>query len=112
LSKETFSGYWTFPAGRIKSTDPSLEATAVREVKEETNLDFVPEKRFNFYESHGYGKRFISLIHLGTWTGEVKILRLEEVSQFGWFTYEETKTLDLAFAYREVIEDLHRLGLL
>lgn len=47
-SKKNFPNCWTFPAGRLESTDKSLEAAAIREIKEEINLDFVPEKKLNF----------------------------------------------------------------
>lgn len=111
FNKETFPGCWTFPIGRIEPTDSTLKATAIREVKEEVALDFTPKKKLGFYESQSGGRRFINLTFLGTWTGKVKIQE-SEISEFGWFSYEETQKLELAFAYSHAIKDLHEQGLL
>jgi len=107
----TFPDHWTFPSGGIEETDASIKDTVIREVKEEVNLDFTPTKKLSFYESFTNGKRYIALVHLGEWTGEIK-LQEEEVSERKFFTYEETKSLELAFAYREVIDDLYTAGLI
>ncbi|MCC6583609.1 MAG: NUDIX hydrolase [Chitinophagales bacterium] len=110
--KETnFPGYWTFPSGGIEEMDESHKKTVEREVLEETSLRFTPKEKFNFYESVVNNKRYFSLVHLGEWKGEVKINE-DEASEFAFFSYEEARHLDLAFAYKEVIEDLHKTGLL
>lgn len=106
-----FPDYWTFPAGGIDETDESVEACVMREVKEETGLDFKPTKKLNFYESHADGERIISLVFLGEWEGEMRP-EPKEVSEAKFFTYQQTKELKLAFAYKEVIGDLKELGLI
>lgn len=111
FQKENFPEHWTFPAGRIELVDSSLEETAKREIKEEVNLDFEIKEKLGFYESQRYSKRFISLLFLGSFKGKVKVQE-SEISEAGWFTYDEARELPLAFAYPEVIEDLHSLGLL
>jgi ADP-ribose pyrophosphatase YjhB (NUDIX family) len=105
----SFPNYWTFPAGRPDPTDKNIEATVVREVKEEVNLSFKPKKKFGFYESFPNSQRAISLIFLGEWKGKVKIQE-DEISEYGWFTYDEIKkkNLPLAFAYSGVVEDLRK----
>lgn len=107
----TCPGMWTFPAGGVDATDQSVQEAVVREVKEETNLDFTPTRKWNFYESVADGKRAVSLVFLGDWTGTIK-LQKEELSDWRFFTYEETREFELAFAYREVVDDLHDAGLL
>jgi len=37
--EEPFKGFWAFPGGHIKTGLESIEETAVRELKEETNID-------------------------------------------------------------------------
>lgn len=102
-----FPNYWTFPSGGIEETDPSAEQAVIREVKEETSLDFKPSQKLGFYESIADNKRHFALVHLGSWSG--KINRQEsEVSDFRWCTYDEAKKLKLAFAYKQVIEDLKK----
>jgi len=110
-TKSQFPDYWTFPAGRYEDSDELLKNTAIREVKEEVNLDFIPTSKLNFYESQNLDFLNVSHMYLGTWSGEV-IFQKEEISEVGWFTYVETKNLDIAFAYAEVIEDLHDLKLI
>ena len=109
---EKFPGYWTFPGGVIERIDKDVEATVKREVKEEVGLEFFPLKKFGFYESRWKGKRVISLVFLGEWQrGKIKIQK-EEIDAFEWCTYEEAIQFKLAFAYKQVIEDLHHKGLL
>lgn len=110
-SKEKYPNHWTFPAGQLEPSDKSVKETAIREIKEETNLNFTPKKKLGFYETRWKDQIIFSLIYLGDWSGEVKHQK-EEISEVGWFTYEEAKNLKLAFSYSEVIEDLHQKGVL
>ena len=105
-----YPGRWTFPSGGIEETDRSIQDTVIREVKEEVGLTFAPTKKFGFYESVANGKRYFALVHLGEWSGEIKLQEKEAV-EWRFFTYEETSSLDLAFKYREVIDDLFVAGL-
>jgi len=95
----------------VEPSDDSLESTAIREVKEEVNLDFVPEKKLNFYESRWDDTRSVSHVFIGSFSGELRHLE-SEVSETGWFTYDETKELDIAFAYMDTIDDLRGMDLL
>jgi len=106
-----FPDHWTFPSGSVEDSDLSIECASVREVKEETGLDFVSKWKLGFYESHAGGKRHFALVHVGEVTGEI-MLQETEVQSHGWFTYTEAKELPLAFAYAEVLNDLHKKGLL
>lgn len=109
----SFPNYWTFPAGRPEDKDKTIEEAVVREVKEEVNLSFKPTKKLGFYESFNNNQKIVSLVFLGEWNGEIKIQE-DEISEYGWFAYNEihNKNLSLAFAYSEVIEDLHTQKLL
>lgn len=101
-----FSGCWAFPGGRA-DTGETPEQNVIREVKEETGLEFTPKeiiKTGQYKERELY--RFI-----GEWDGEIKIQE-EEIVDYGWFTYDQCVELDLAFDYGEVIEILHRRGLI
>ena len=109
--KSLFPGFWTFASGGVEETDLSIQDTVVREVKEETNLDYIVNKKFGFYESTANGKRHFALVHLGSWVGNI-VLQRKELSECGFFTYEEAIKLPLAFAYGEVINDLHAAGLI
>jgi ADP-ribose pyrophosphatase YjhB (NUDIX family) len=106
-----FPNFWTFPAGHLEETDKTMKDTVIRELKEEVNLDFIPKSKLGFYETTYENKRIFSLVFLGEWSGEIK-RQEDEVSEVGWFTYEETKDLQIAFCYKEAIEDLHKLRLI
>ncbi len=105
-----FPHYWTLPAGRWEAWENHKEIV-VREVKEETGLDFIPTKLY--HEAENENSWEMTHVHRFLWTysGEIKIQE-EEVDGYAWYTYEETKTLKIAFDYAEVIELLHKDGLL
>ncbi len=100
---KNFPHYWTIPWWRWTDSE-TLEEIVIREVKEETGLNFKPIKLYNksweinFWEAN----RFL-------WTWEWKInIQEEEADWYAWYTYEETKKLKIAFNYRETIEHLFR----
>ncbi len=107
-----FGGCWTFPGGKVEGTDKTVKETMIREVEEETGFKPKSAVKFGFYKSHSGPRRIISLVFLvREWTGKLKIQE-EEVSNVGWFYYDEAIKLKLAFAYRNVIEDLFQVRLL
>lgn len=111
LNSKLYPNHWTFPSGGVEESDLSIKDTVMREVKEETNLEFTPKEKLGFYETVIDEKRYFALVHLGSWTGEIS-LQPEEVSEYKFFSFQETEKLELAFAYREVLNDLHKRGLL
>jgi 8-oxo-dGTP pyrophosphatase MutT (NUDIX family) len=101
-----FPEHWVFPGGRPEDGELP-EETVVREVKEETNLDFLPSEVFmigTYTEREMY--RF-----LGSWNGSVK-LQEEELSDFGWFTYYQALQLKLGFDYQTAIDILYNRSLI
>jgi len=108
---DKFPSCWTFPGGGYDSQDGSLLVTTKREMKEELGIDFFPHEKLNFYESVYDDTLIISHVFLGKWSGEMNF-DTSEICEIGWFTYDETKTLDIAFAYAETIEDLKKKSLI
>ena len=47
----------------------------------------------------------------GTWKGEID-LQAEELSDYGWFSFDKTFELEMAFDYREIVELLFDKGLI
>lgn len=103
-------GEWTFPAGGIEEDDISMESCVIREVKEETNLDFIVTDKFKFYDGILNEKRYFSLVHLGDYSGDLIINKESEEAKF--MSYKETLNKNIAFSYREVLDDLHSSGLI
>lgn len=101
-----FSEHWVFPGGRPEDGELP-EETVIREVKEETNLDFSPSEVFmigTFTDREMY--RF-----LGSWEGSIK-LQEEELSDFGWFTYFQALQLKLGFDYIKALDILYKRELI
>lgn len=103
---DKYPGFWGCPAGRSEHSE-TPEQTAIREVKEETNLDFVPTRLIS---ESAEGERKLYR-YLGDWSGEIKIQQ-EELTDYGWFDYESAIKLNLAFDYNQVIEKLREIKLL
>lgn len=105
-------GHWEFPKGHVEENETEME-TAIREVKEETNLDVVIEndKRYiiEYVTDKGRDKQVVYFI-AKCLSKDLK--RQEcEIQTLGWFdfdeaintlTYENTKKL-----FIKVLEDLN-----
>jgi len=103
---QIYPEYWACPGGRAEPGE-TAEQNVVREVKEEVNLNFTPTE---ILTTATWQNRFLYRF-LGTWSGTVKIQE-EELTAFGWFTYNEAKELDLAFDYGNVIKKLKNRNLI
>lgn len=101
-----FPGCRACPGGKAEAGETPEEA-AIREVKEETNLSFTPTSLF--LTSYFQDRKMYRF--LGNHTGEIK-LQVEEIADFGWFTFEMTGDLDFAFDYGMVLSELRNKHLL
>ena len=109
--KKNYPNYWSFPAWTLEENDLSLEFAAKREVKEEVNLDFEITKKFWFYETILGEYRIIWFVFLWNISWNIKIQQ-SEVSEYWWFNYKETLSLDIAYSYNETLKDLFEWGYL
>ena len=98
-----YKGRWCFPGGHVDPGE-SAEQTVVREVKEETGLDFqgtffrgfdenIPDMRVN---------NVVSMFE-GTVSGTLQF-DPREVAEARWFPLTEAHSLDLAFQHNEVLK--------
>ena len=83
-------GHWEFPKGHVEENETEME-TAIREVKEETNLDveIVSDKRYviEYVTDKGRDKQAIYFIAKLV-SGD--LMRQEcEIQSLGWFDFEE-----------------------
>ena len=103
---ENYPGYWGCPGGRALAGE-TAEQNVIREVKEESNLDFFPTQiiKTGIWQNRTF-YRF-----LGDWKGEIEVQQ-EEVADYNWFVYEQAVKLNLSFDYREIIELLNKRNLL
>jgi bis(5'-nucleosidyl)-tetraphosphatase len=85
--------HWGFPKGKVEA-DESLKDTALRELKEETNLDpvkFISDKpfieRYHFYRNHLEIEKKV-YYYLVQVKGEIK-LQEHEVLNGAWFSFKD-----------------------
>lgn len=103
---KAFPWFWIIPWWRWEKNE-TAEEIAIREVKEESGLNFIPTKLFQSsiieHSSWNYVKtnRF-----LGTFSWKIDVQK-EEVDWYAWYNYNEAMNLDLAFDYKKVIEKLY-----
>ena len=98
---------WCCPGG-LQEEGETKEDTVIREVMEEVGLKFIPIKILSTYQWKDRDLyRYLGNVE----EGEVK-MQEEEVVEYGWFSYNEAKDLKFAFEYREVLEKLHKEGLI
>ncbi len=83
-------GHWDFPKGHVENDETEVE-TALRETKEETNLDVVVDnsKRYviNYSPKEGIMKDVILFVAKPI-TKDVKP-QIEEIAEIHWLTFEE-----------------------
>jgi len=103
---KSLPNHWWIPWGHLVKWE-DLEQAVIREVKEETNLDFEITKIFDISEIKNNWSTTIKVINrfYGNATGAVNIQE-EECDGYGWFTYNETKNLLIFDNLRKIIYKL------
>ena len=85
--KKVYGGYWNFPGGKIEETETEIQCV-IREVKEETGMDFKPSvKIMDIVDMNIEPKKVV--VFDGNANGSVKLS--EEHGEYGWFTVKEIK---------------------
>ncbi len=110
INEKRFPRCWGCPAGKRDNPKESFNQMAIREVKEESGLDFSPGVLFGVYEMDIGELHIITHLFLGEFSGDIDFDE-NEVEECEWFDYQEAKKLELSFFYGKVIDDLHEEGL-
>lgn len=100
-----FPWFWTLPSWKQEG-DEKAEEVAIREVKEEVGLDFVPTELFHS-SVLSYNDTYIKTFrYIWTYSWVIR-LQEEEAQWYGWYTFEDALKLELAFDYKDLIKKLH-----
>ena len=104
-------GHWGFPKGHVEANETEIE-TAIREVKEEINLDVQIDGLIKYEQTYITKKnteKTVVFFVTDKWNGKIEP-QITEVVDAGWFsfneafetlTYDNTKDL-----LKKVIEDM------
>jgi len=101
-----FKGQYAFPGNFVEDNEPP-EKTALRAVKEETNLDVVIERKLGVYDSPGRDPRgrIISHVFVCRPASETYELRGREDAMLAQFIpIAELRGTDLAFDHEDMLE--------
>jgi len=84
-------GTWSFPGGHLEFNE-TIEDCAVREVKEETNLE-INNIRIQTFTNDMFkqeGKHYVTLLVLADYlSGEVKLMESDKCDEWNWFTWDD-----------------------
>lgn len=102
-----FRDYWALPGGRVEPGE-AVEQTVVREVKEETGLEVIVERKIGEYRERGIQDgvdyNYFSTCFLTRIEGGVMHFQREEVQDMRLFNFREIPK-DLAFVHNQMIND-------
>jgi 8-oxo-dGTP diphosphatase len=103
-SIEPFKDRWCIPGGHIEAGEKARDA-AVREIKEETGLDW--DAQFFTYSDEIFPDiDFYAVAGVFTAEGKGELKPQEsEVKECRWFSLDEALKLDLAFNHNRVLKD-------
>ena len=92
-NKDSKKGKWNMPAGKLEDTESVIEA-AIRETKEETNVDIKIKGLLAIQETISSMGQLIILYFVGEYiSGDIKYNE-EEIADVKWMTVDEIKSLD------------------
>ncbi len=111
VQSHKWSGKWIIPGGAVEWGE-TTQACAIREVKEETNLDIEKLELFDVQESifpkEFYQERhFIFFDYIAKLVdNDKKIILNEELQEYKWIRIEDALKLDLNSDTKEFIQRL------
>lgn len=101
---EPFKGQWCLPGGHIDQFEKVKDAV-IREVREETGLDF-DANFFSYFDEIAalYTWHAVVMVFVGKGSGNITTQE-SEVSDIKWFSIEESCSLPLAFEHNQILNE-------
>ena len=99
---------WAIPGGFVDYGE-SLEKAAVREAKEETNLDVELKRQFHTYSDPARDPRHHTITTVYIAKGKDLPEARDDASEIGIFTQSSLPT-EIAFDHRKILEDYFKSG--
>lgn len=105
-NKENYNGYWVIPGGGVEFGE-GLSDAAIREIKEETNLDVEIKRLICHKEIINVPGDYHSIIFFYLASQKSKNIQAkEDVSQAKFFSVEEIRQMKIAESVQMVLEEL------
>ncbi|WP_347838071.1 NUDIX hydrolase [uncultured Draconibacterium sp.] len=102
--REPFKNKWALPGGFI-DMDETLEASCIRELKEETGLELDAMEQFRAYDAINRDPRHrtISVVFAAQLNKEQAVVGSDDAAQARWFSMNELP--ELAFDHAQILAD-------
>ena len=102
---DPYKGYWALPGGFVEYGE-SVETAAIREAKEETNIDVKLKDLVNIYSKPGRDPRGHTVTVVFTAAGDMSVKKADsDAMDITIFSPEKLDEIDIAFDHREIIKD-------
>lgn len=105
---EPFKGMWALPGGKLEDNE-SIEQCAIREVKEEINVDIVIKKLVGIYSDPNRDPRKIVAVAFLCDIKKGEIKAGDDVTEAKWFDLYEVESIKLASDHNNIIRDALKL---
>ena len=100
-----YKDYWALPGGFVEYGE-SVETAAIREAKEETNIDVELKDLVNVYSKPDRDPRGHTVTVAFTAKGDMSVKKADsDAMDIAIFSPEKLDEIDIAFDHREIIQD-------
>ena len=100
-----YKDYWALPGGFVEYGE-SVEDAAVREAKEETNIDVELESLVNVYSKPDRDPRGHTVTVAYTAKGDLSTKKADDdAKDIGIFTIDDIDNIEIAFDHEKIITD-------
>ncbi len=107
---DPYKDYWALPGGFVEYGE-SVETSAIREAKEETNIDVELKDLVNVYSKPDRDPRGHTITIAFTAKGDIENMKADsDAKEIGIFTTEKLDEIDIAFDHREIIKDCLKIA--
>ena len=98
------AGEWSLPGGKLEWGE-SFEEGAIREVKEETDIDIKNPEVISVHNCKNEHAHFMTIgLTANEWKGEAKVMEPDEITEWQWFDRGHLPE-KIYFPSQEVIEN-------
>lgn len=102
---EPFKDWWALPGGFVEYNE-TVENAAIREAKEETNIDIKLEHLINVYSDPKRDERGHTVTIAYTATGDFSCAKAnDDATDIRIFTFDDINEVELAFDHGKIIKD-------